>query len=497
MKKSDKNPIHKALWEVEKTVANSQDYVSFAVLSLALFFLKFVTDIDKLRRTNSAVATDNGTLKANRIKVNELCSFDYLFYNLGEKDFCALVQKAFLNFEQSNPEIFCSQKEGSVFGELWFSKINEEKEDLVKDLITKLSVDTLNFGLFDDPSKSFSDAFDYLLERFDSSMGRKYHEFFTPSGVSILLANLVKTNSCTSIYDPTCGTGSLLVKARQQHNDGSIAVYGQEISLELCTIATLNLLAHGYYGNVIKQGDSLREPKFVDGNKLMKFDTIVATPPFAIDTLMSKDDMENDIYNRFWRGTPASRRSDWVFISHMLTSVSDHGKVAVVTTTGALFRGADEAKIRQHVVNENLVEAVVALPAKLFANTQIPVTIVLFNKAKTDENILFISATEECEKGKTRNQLRESDIKHIIDTYQAYTSGKLQQGVVEQKYSYVATSTEVRKKSFDLSVGCYVDVFDEPVQIDITKTHEEIIELQKKLTAIRAEITEQLKKIIE
>lgn len=240
----------------------------------------------------------------------------------------------------------------------------------------------------------------------------------------------------------------------------------------------------------------------------MKFDTVVANPPFSLDKwgkVEDKDgdkttvsyDPESDKYNRFWRGVPPKSKGDWAFISHMIETLNEHGKAGVVVPHGVLFRGSSEGKIRQKTIEENLLEAVIGLPANLFFGTGIPAAIMVFNKAKASEHILFIDASQHFESAKNQNKLRDSDIEHIVSTYREFAKGKVKPGIVEEKYSYVATFKEIEENDFNLNIPRYVDTFEEEVEVDIAGVQKEIDKLEDELVKVQKEIDQYLTQLFK
>ena len=206
-------------------------------------------------------------------------------------------------------------------------------------------------------------------------------------------------------------------------------------------------------------------------------------------------DPESDKYNRFWRGVPPKSKGDWAFISHMIETLNEHGKAGVVVPHGVLFRGSSEGRIRQRTIEENLLEAVIGLPANLFFGTGIPAAILVFNKQKTSNNFLFIDASKHYESAKNQNKLRESDIEHIVNTYRDFADGKLQPGVVEDKFSYVATAEEIQENDFNLNIPRYVDTFEEEAEVNIALVQKEIEQLEGELKTVQTEIEKYLKEL--
>jgi type I restriction enzyme M protein len=266
------------------------------------------------------------------------------------------------------------------------------------------------------------------------------------------------------------------------------------------------MFLHGFDNATIRWGDTIRNPKLKEGDTLMKFDTVVANPPFSLDKwgkVEDKDgekttvsyDPETDKYNRFWRGVPPKSKGDWAFISHMIETLNEHGRAGVVVPHGVLFRGSSEGRIRQRTIEENLLEAVIGLPANLFFGTGIPAAILIFNKQKSSKNFLFIDASKHFESAKNQNRLRASDIEHIVNTYRDFTDGKLGLGVIEDKYSYVATPEEIHENDFNLNIPRYVDTFEEEAEVDIAVVQAEIDKLEDELVKVQSEIEVYLKQL--
>jgi type I restriction enzyme M protein len=270
----------------------------------------------------------------------------------------------------------------------------------------------------------------------------------------------------------------------------------------------MNMFLHGFDNATIRWGDTIRNPKLKEGDALMKFDTVVANPPFSLDKwgkVEDKDgektvvsyDPETDQYNRFWRGVPPKSKGDWAFISHMIeTTYEGRGKVGVVVPHGVLFRGSSESRIRQRTIEENILEAVIGLPANLFFGTGIPAAILIFNKGKaSNTNVLFIDASKQYESAKNQNRLRETDIEHIVNTYRDFNAGNLQAGVVEEKFSYVATFEEIQENEFNLNIPRYVDTFEEEAEVDIAAVQVEIEKLEVELKVVQGEMDKYLKEL--
>lgn len=438
-------------------------------------------------------------MKMERFIMPETSTFDYLYEHRGEANVGELIDIALTDLEEANREKLSSEDGSGIFRNISFNTSNLGD---TKDKNTRLKTLLIDFSGMDltpshlESNDIIGDAYEFLIANFASEAGKRAGEFFTPSEVSTLLAMLTKSKPGARISDPTCGSGSLLIKAGKQVGTDNFSLYGQEANGSTWALAVMNMFLHGYDNAIIRWGDTIRNPKLKEGDALMKFDTVVANPPFSLDK-WGADEAASDKHNRFWRGTPPKSKGDWAFISHMIeTTYEGKGKVGVVVPHGVLFRGSSEGKIRQKTVEENILEAVIGLPANLFFGTGIPAAILIFNKGKADnKNVLFIDASQRFDAGKNQNKLRKKDIEDIVNTYRKFNKGELQVGLVEEKYSYVATAYEIAENDFNLNIPRYVDTFVEEDDVDIEKVQYEIDLLEKDLAKVQAEIKTYLTKL--
>ena len=348
---------------------------------------------------------------------------------------------------------------------------------------------------------AIGDAYEFLIANFASDAGKKAGEFFTPSEVSLMLAMLTKGKEGSKIYDPTCGSGSLLIKAAQQVGSRNVALYGQENNGSTWALAVMNMFLHGFDNASIRWGDTIRNPLHKQSStSLQKYDVVVANPPFSLKK-WGKEEADSDTFNRFWRGVPPAGRGDWAFVSHMIEVAKEEtGKVGVVVPHGVLFRGSSEGKIRQQVIKENILEAVIGLPSSLFFGTGIPAAILVFNKGRTIQtnqttDILFIDASQHYQSGTNQNKLREQDIEKVVQTYRDFANGKHTAGVLEDKYSYVATFDEVKENDFNLNIPRYVDTFEEEAPVDMSAVRQRIGTIEKDLEEVQREMQQYLNKL--
>ena len=246
------------------------------------------------------------------------------------------------------------------------------------------------------------------------------------------------------------------------------------------------MFLHGMDGARIEWCDTINNPQLIEGDHLMKFNIVVANPPFSLDK-WGAENAESDRFKRFLRGTPPKSKGDYAFILHMIDTTLPDGRIGVIVPHGVLFRGAAEGKIRQKLIEENLLEAVIGLPSNLFFGTGIPAAIMIFNKAKKSKEVLFIDASKEYQDGKKQNRLREIDIQKIVATYQNFET--------IEKYSNVVTLKEIKENDFNLNIPRYVDTFEEEEPIDLAKVKEEIKNLEGELSEVRKEMQQYLEEL--
>jgi len=505
-KKITQEEINNVVWKACDTFRGVIDPSQYKDYILTMLFLKYVSDVNKakfnehLEKYEGDAERAKRAMRHERFVVPETSTFDYLYENRNEPNLGELIDIALADLEEANRAKLSSEDGSGLFRNISFNSSNlgetKDRNTRLKNLLGDFADEKIQFDESHLESNDvIGDAYMFLIEHFASDAGKKAGEFFTPKEVSTLLAKLTKSAPGARICDPTCGSGSLLIKAGNEVGGKNFSLYGQELNGSTWALAMMNMLLHGFDSATIRWGDTLRNPKLKDGDALMKFDTVVANPPFSLDK-WGAENADSDQYNRFWRGTPPKSKGDWAFISHMIeVAYEGSGKVGVVVPHGVLFRGSSEGKIRQQTINENLLEAVIGLPANLFFGTGIPAAIVIFNKGKKSENVLFIDASKEFENGKNQNKLRDTDIEHIVDTYRTFAEGNLPQGVAEDKYAYVATRAEIAENDYNLNIPRYVDTYEEEAEIDITAVQAEIDNLEKELEEVQVQMRDYLKQL--
>jgi len=492
--KVSQEEINRIVWQACDTFRGVVDPSEYKNYILVFLFFKYISDFwkDKLEHYKKEFGDNDERIKRRmskeRFKLSYNCTYDYIYGNRNEIDIGEKINKALEKIEEENRD-----KLEGVFRKIDFnSEINlgntKDRNKRLKNLIEDFSKKELDLR----PSKIgdediIGNCYEYLISHFASDAGKKGGEFYTPEKVSLLLAKLLCPQEGDRIYDPACGSGSLLIKTANEVNSKNYSLYGQESNGSTWALCKMNMFLHEKDNAKIEWGDTIGSPKFFEGDTLTKFDIVVANPPFSLDK-WGADSAASDIYNRFHRGVPPKSKGDYAFISHMVESAVERtGKVGVIVPHGVLFRGSSEGKIRRSFIEENLLEAVIGLPSNLFFGTGIPAAILIFNRGKKTDDVLFIDASREYEAGKNQNKLREEDIQKIVDTYRTFKT--------IDKYSYRASYEEIKENDFNLNIPRYVDTFEEEEEIDIGEVQKEIEELEIELVEVRKEMDGYLKEL--
>ena len=420
-------------------------------------------------------------------------------YNRNEANIGELIDQALVGLEEAN-----RSKLALVFRSISFNAETafgptKQRNQILKNLLVDFAALDLQPSHLDG-NDIIGDSYEYLISLFAGEAGKKAGEFYTPGEVSELLAKLVNPKPGNRICDPACGSGSLLIKVAQEVEGKNYSLYGQENNGSTWALCRMNMFLHEQDSATIEWGDTLNNPRLIEEDKLRKFDIVVANPPFSLDK-WGAENAASDPHNRFFRGVPPKSKGDYAFISHMIeTTYEDTGKVGVIVPHGVLFRGSSEGQIRKKLIDENLLEAVIGLPANLFFGTGIPAAILIFNRAKgSNKEVLFIDASKEFESGKNQNKLSESNIKHVVDSYQAFREAaplNTEKGaVIEDKYAYRATLADIQENDYNLNIPRYVDTFEEEEPVDIKATQEKIVELKAELAEVESQMENYLKEL--
>lgn len=501
-KKLTQSEVNNTVWKACDTFRGVLDPAQYKDFVLTMLFVKYVSDVwkEKQEEYKAKYSGDKQrierALRNERFNVPEECTFDYLYEKRTAANLGELINLALQGLEDAN-----RAKLERVFRNIDFN--NEANLGQTKDRNRRLKNLLVDFHSLDlrpsnlEGNDVIGDSYEFLIERFAADAGKKAGEFYTPACVSTLLAKLVAPKPGMRICDPTCGSGSLLIKVAKEVGSRNFSLYGQEVNGSTFALCRMNMFLHEMDNARIEWGDTLNNPKLLEADNLMRFDIVVANPPFSLDK-WGAENAAIDTHNRFHRGVPPKSKGDYAFILHMIETVyANDGHGGVILPHGVLFRGSSEGRIRQALLEENLIEAVIGLPANLFFGTGIPACILLFNKGKgTNRDVLFIDASRDFEQGKNQNSLNKDQIQTILDEFQRFKTEAPNKGkegrVMTDKYSFRATFAEIKENDFNLNIPRYVDTFEEEEPVDIPATMKEIEELKVELAETEAKMAEYL-----
>jgi type I restriction enzyme M protein len=506
--------INNIAWAACDTFRGPVDPAQYKDYILVMLFLKYISDVWKDHYEEYQKQYGKDEERIRRKLERERFSLPYINYkdpDTGKKekfhgDFYSLYERRtspnvgeLINIVLDAIEEANKVKLEGVFRNIDFnSEANlgktKDRNRLLKHILEDFNKPQLDMR----PSRVSEDVigntYIYLIERFASDAGKKAGEFYTPYKVSELLAKLVHPKSGDRICDPSCGSGGLLIEAAREVGGRDFALFGMEVNGSTWALARMNMFLHGMDSARIEWCNTLTNPALVEKDRLMKFNVVVANPPFSLDK-WGATEAEHDRYNRFWRGVPPKSKGDYAFISHMVeAALEKEGRVAVVVPHGVLFRGGAEGRIRQKLIEDNLLDAVIGLPANLFPTTSIPVAILVFDRSRekggmndNKRDVVFIDGSREYQSGKNRNNLLEEHINKIVATY------KKRKDV--DKYAHVARFDELKENDFNLNIPRYVDTFEEEEKIDVAAVQKEIDQLEGELVEVRAKMKQYLKEL--
>ncbi len=508
MSEEQKKILEQQLWNIANTLRGKMNADEFRDYILGFIFYKYLAEKMEIY-ANSILKQDNiqfreikentseGQEYINAIREESLETLGYflkpseLFSEIakrGNSDTNTFIledlQKILINIQLStmgtqSEEDFDNLFEDMDLNSTKLGKTAEARNAIIVKVLVHL--DEIDFKLEHTELDVLGDAYEYLIGQFASGAGKKAGEFYTPQEVSKILAKIVTTgkNRLKSVYDPTCGSGSLLLRVAREVKDVT-NFYGQEMNRTTYNLARMNMILHGvhYLKFDIKQEDTLEHPQHLND---MPFEAIVANPPFSANWSANPLFLSDDRFSQYGKLAPASK-ADFAFVQHMIYHLAENGTMAIVLPHGVLFRGAAELHIRRYLIEQkNYLDAVIGLPANIFYGTSIPTCILVFKKCReTPDDILFIDASKDFEKVKNQNMLREEHITKIVDTYR--------NRMVIEKYSHLATLKEVADNDYNLNIPRYVDTFEEEEEIDIQAVMREI----KDLEAQRAKLDEEI-----
>jgi len=447
-----KSQLYSTLWESCNALRGSMDASQYKDYVLMVLFVKYLSDKAKLGQT--------------KLVIPEGCHFD---------DFILLKQNIHIG-EEINKKLEAIREANAIFiGDLTLPNFN----DPTKLGEGKTMVETLSklIGVFQRNELDFSlnrtadddllgDAYEYLMKNFAAESGKSKGQFYTPAEVSRVIAKVLHLEdlkrASDSIYDPTCGSGSLLLRALAETPRGNVSLRGQEKDSTTASLAKLNMLLHNIITAKIEIGDTLNDPKFIRSGMLDTFDVCVANPPFSQKNWMAEGG-ESDEYNR-WKETllPPAKCGDYAFLLHLIASMRpETGRGACILPHGVLFRGNAEYEIRKDLINKHLIKGIIGLPANIFFGTGIPASIIIIDKkdATSRDGIFIIDAKDGYMKDGAKNRLREQDIKRIVDTWN--------DGEEIPHYSRMVPYSEIIENDYNLNIPRYITPKDTEIHQDI------------------------------
>lgn len=519
--------VNNTVWAACDTFRGVVDAASYKDYILVMLFLKYVSDVwkDHRRTYEQDFAHLDADKRAERIdrrmrnerfkvptvrlkdedgNVTETftATFDSLHERRDRPEIGELINIVFEAIEDENR----AKLEG-VFRNIDFNSESNlgrprDRARRLKNLLEDFAKPSLDLRPSRISADVIGEAYIYLISRFASDAGKKAGEFYTPASVSMLLAKLAAPQPGETICDPACGSASLLIRAAEQipadeSGRRDVALFGQEVNGQTWALARMNMFLHSADAADIRWCDTLNDPALVKDDKLMTFDVVTANPPFSLDK-WGQDSADTDRFKRYWRANkaiPPKSKADYAFITHMIEIARRRaGRVAVIVPHGVLFRGAKEGAIRKALIEENLLDAVIGLPANLFTTTGIPVAILVFDRRREQggpledrKDVLFIDASRDFEPGKTVNTLSDTQVQRIHDTFAAREE--------VERYAHAAPPDEIVENDFNLNIPRYVDTFEPEEEIDVAGVQKEIAGIEAELADIRAKMADHLKEL--
>ncbi|OQB09513.1 MAG: putative type I restriction enzymeP M protein [Parcubacteria group bacterium ADurb.Bin216] len=490
--------LNKILWGAADSSRTQVDAGIYKDYALSMLFFKYLSDLSKKKhqeyaeRFGSDEERIEEKMRLDRFYLPPKSSFDYIYSVIEQDNLGEEINKALHKIEDANKEkldgVFSVDfNSESILGKL------AERNKMLRHLVQEFA----KINLSDMNDDIIGNSYMYMIERFGADAGKKAGEFFTVRNVAQLVAKLAEPKPGSRICDPCCGSGGLLLLAGEEvERQGSknYALYGQESTGSTYQLARMNMFLHGRDSARLEWGDTLNNPLLVEDNHLMKFDNIVANPPFSLKK-WGAEHAESDKYKRFWRGVPPKDKGDFAFITHMVETLKPKtGRMAVIVPHGVLFRGGSEGSIRKQLLKENLIDAVIGLPAGLFQTTGIPVAILVIDRSREEggeneknKDIFFIEASKEYKPNKAQNILEEKNIDRIYSTYKKRKD--------TEKFARKVSLKEIEDNDFNLNITRYVDTFEEEEPIDIKANLKELELLEPELQKLEKQMVVYLKEL--
>ena len=517
---TSKQDIERALMKGADSLRDTIDAANYKDYVLPLMFVKYLSDtyaekVEELEKEYEGVRLERQK-RYLPFTVAKDCSFTSLYEQRYADNIGQLINMAMRQIENDNNQQLAGVLNTTDYNSENALGTREHKNAILRDLLEDLYPLNLRPSQIQVkegqvPADVIGDAYEYMIGQFASMAGKKAGSFYTPAAVSEIMAQIVDVKPGERVYDPTCGSGSLLIKAAKKENSKQVSIFGQEVNGSSVAMAKMNMYIHEISDAKIAWGDTLANPMFkVDDGNLLTFDAIVANMPFSKDKWAAgfnpggeavgkgkkefKMEATLDKHHRFDWGVPPASKGDWAFLLHMIASASVNGRIAAVAPHGVLFRGAAEGRIRQRVVDENLLDAVIGLPENLFYGTPIPACILVFKKNRANRDVLFIDASGKDEDGNPRYKKDKNqnvlEQKHIDAIIRAYMERK-----DIERFAHVATIDEIKENDYNLNIPRYVDTFEEEALIDIEEVQSNIVRLKAEIAEVEAKMDAYLKEL--
>ena len=449
-----KSQLYSALWESCNALRGAMDASQYKNYVLMILFVKYLSD--KARKGEKKLIVPKGCTFEDFVELKQSSS-------IGEE-----INKKLEAIKEANIKVLGSIELPNFNHPTQFGEPNEKIKTL-SDLIGVFQRDELDFSKNRANNDDIlGDAYEYLMKNFAAESGKSKGQFYTPAEVSRVIAQILNISelqrASNTIYDPTCGSGSLLLRAQTYAANGNVSLYGQEKDHQTVTLAKLNMLLHGIKNPHIEQGNTISNPKFKNAGGLQTFDICIANPPFS-DNKWFEEGCKDDIYHRWSEDLcPPKKNGDYAFLLHLISSMKeDTGRGACILPHGVLFRGNAEATIRQSLIEKNcVIEGIIGLPQNVFFGTGIPACILVINKkdASNRKGIFMINAKEGFKKDGNKNRLREQDIRRIVDTWKARKDIPY--------YARFVPLSEIVENEYNLNIPRYIAAIDKEVKQNIS-----------------------------
>lgn len=528
---NDKKTVTSKIWDMANELRGNMDANEFKNYILAFMFYRFLSEQQEEYLLSSALIEPKNDETVNnlykQIAESEADLDDYkkdiakmLGYVINPNDTWTSIieridnndnrpddfQKIFDNFNDNvkiNPNSFNDFK--GVFNDvnLGDSRLGSTTATRVKSLVSVIKlVDDIDYR-DENGHDILGEIYEFLIGKFAASAGKKGGEFYTPHSVSVILAKLVTNNVDKNIeqftlYDPTMGSGSLLLTVEdqlpQKNKKGLVSFFGQELNTTTYNLARMNLMMNGvdYQNMKLSNSDTLGND-WPDGddrsgtNKPRFFDAVVANPPYSALWNNDSNKLKDPRFSDYGKLAPHTK-ADYAFVLHGLYHLNDTGTMAIVLPHGVLFRGSAESTIRQTIIEKNYLDAVIGLPANLFYGTSIPTTILVLKKNRKNKDVLFIDASKEFEKGKNQNTLTEENIDKIIKSFDEWKD--------IDKFAHLASFDEIKENDFNLNIPRYVDTYEEEDPIDVGELSKEFKENDAEIKKLEKDILKDLNDLV-